>query len=212
MTARTQQYHNKKKTRSSLHTTLFHYFTKTPVVVILHIVHQPSWGVFSWRTCKLKSSTLWKRYVDEILEKIKTRHTQELTDHLNTAESTGNIQSAHEEEINRTISFLDMNIHHREDGSIKISLQKTHTHGPPLDSRTSHSYKKKSLLMGQHHHWGGGQTGERKTHTTCTNTLTDLLVNEHYLKFVSVITFTSPLLFLDFNLPYFIVFFSTLFF
>lgn len=39
--------------------------------------------------CRL---SLWKRYVDDILEKIKTRHTQTLTDHLNTIDNTGNIQ------------------------------------------------------------------------------------------------------------------------
>lgn len=43
-------------------------------------------------------------------------------------DDTGNIQSTQEEEINRTISFLDMNIHHREDGSIKITVYRKPTH------------------------------------------------------------------------------------
>lgn len=34
---------------------------------------------------------LWKRYVDDILEKIKACYTQELTDHLNTVDDTGNL-------------------------------------------------------------------------------------------------------------------------
>lgn len=65
--------------------------------------------------------SLWKRYVDGILEKIKASYTQELTDHLNS-----NIKFTHEE-ADRTIVFLDMKIHHEEDGSIKIYRKPAHT-------------------------------------------------------------------------------------
>ena len=40
--------------------------------------------------------TLWKRYVNDILEKVKAGH----TDHLNTMDISGNIKITHEEEIN----------------------------------------------------------------------------------------------------------------
>lgn len=69
--------------------------------------------------------TLWKRYVDDIPEKIKYGHTQELTDHLNTMDSAGNIKFTHEEDTNRTITFVDMKINHRDnddDDSIKITV------------------------------------------------------------------------------------------
>lgn len=36
-------------------------------------------------------------------------------------DNTGNIKFTHEEEHNRTMSFLDLNIHHKEDG-VKKSL------------------------------------------------------------------------------------------
>lgn len=63
--------------------------------------------------------TLWKWYVDDILEITKSGHTQEVTDHLNNMDDTGNIQFTHEEQINRTISFQDMNIYHRENATLK---------------------------------------------------------------------------------------------
>lgn len=55
--------------------------------------------------------TLRKRYVDDILEKRKPRHTQELTDHVNSIFTTGKMQLPHEEETSRTISFVAMNTH-----------------------------------------------------------------------------------------------------
>ena len=72
--------------------------------------------------------SLWKRYVDDILEKVKTGHTQSLTEHLNAIDETGNIKFTHEEEEQRSIAFLDMKIHHNEDGSIKIKVYRKPTH------------------------------------------------------------------------------------
>ncbi len=77
------------------------------------------------KQCKL---SLWKRYVDDILEKVKAGHTQELTDHLNSIDDTGSIKFTHEEETNRSIAFLDMKIQHREDGSIKIKVYRKPPH------------------------------------------------------------------------------------
>ena len=62
----------------------------------------------------------WKRYVDEILEKGKIRHTQALMDHLNSIDDTQNIKYMHKEGTNRSVAFLGMKIQHRDDGSIKI--------------------------------------------------------------------------------------------
>lgn len=96
--------------------------------------------------------------MDDILEKIKTGHTQELTEHLNTIDNTGNVKFMHEQEINRTISFLDMNIHHKEDGGIKITVYRKPTHRPvpPWDIRTPHSAQifsgQNTLRTGQTHH------------------------------------------------------------
>lgn len=42
--------------------------------------------------------TFWKRYVDDILEKIKRGCAQELTEHLNMVDATGNIKVPCEEE------------------------------------------------------------------------------------------------------------------
>ncbi|XP_060794656.1 uncharacterized protein LOC132897207 isoform X1 [Neoarius graeffei] len=72
--------------------------------------------------------TLWKRYVDDILEKVKRGHTQQLTDHLNTIDNTGNIKFTHEEETEQSIAFLDLKIHHTEEGDIKIKVHRKPTH------------------------------------------------------------------------------------
>ena len=50
---------------------------------------------------------MWKRYVDDILEVIKTGMTQQLTDHLNRVDETNSIKFTHEEEVEGTIPFLD---------------------------------------------------------------------------------------------------------
>lgn len=71
--------------------------------------------------------TFWRRYVDDKLEKIKAGQTQALTDHLNSMGTTDNIQITHKE-TNRTIAFLDTKIHHRQDGSIKITVYRQPTH------------------------------------------------------------------------------------
>ena len=75
--------------------------------------------------CRL---TLWKRYVDDILEKVKTGHTQQLTDHLNSIDHTGNIKFTHEEESDKSIAFLDIKIHHTDKGDIRINIHRKPTH------------------------------------------------------------------------------------
>lgn len=72
--------------------------------------------------------TLWKRYVDDILEKVKSGHTQQITDHLNTMDHNGQIKFPHEEEVNQSIAFLDINITHTDDGDIKVKMYRKPTH------------------------------------------------------------------------------------
>ena len=68
-------------------------------------------------TCK---PTLWKRYVDDVLEKIKRGKLKNLTDHLNTVDETNSITFTHEEECECAIPFLDTLITRKPDGSIKL--------------------------------------------------------------------------------------------
>ena len=75
--------------------------------------------------CRL---TLWKRYVDDILEKVKAGQTQLLTDHLNSIDHTGNIKFTHEEESEKSIAFLDIKIHHSPNGDICIKIYRKPTH------------------------------------------------------------------------------------
>lgn len=66
--------------------------------------------------------------MDDNLEKVKYREIQELTDHSKTMDSTENIKYSHEEETNRSTAFLDMKIHRRDDGSIKMTAYRKPTH------------------------------------------------------------------------------------
>ena len=72
---------------------------------------------------------LWKRYVDDVLEVIKDGQVQQLTDHLNTVDTTNNIKFTHEPEVEGVIPFLDILITKKDDGTVKlcVSCKMTHT-------------------------------------------------------------------------------------
>ena len=71
--------------------------------------------------------TLWKRYVDDILKKVK-KGIMIMTDHFNTTDTTGNIKFTHEEEEDCSLAFLDVKVRHIDDGSIKLSIYRKPTH------------------------------------------------------------------------------------
>ena len=50
---------------------------------------------------------LWKRYVDDVLEIIKDGEVNNLTEHLNQVDQTGNIKFTHEQDKDGQIPFLD---------------------------------------------------------------------------------------------------------
>ncbi|CAH1277267.1 Hypp9532 [Branchiostoma lanceolatum] len=76
-------------------------------------------------TCRPK---LWKRYVDDVMEIVKRGVQQELTDHLNNTDPTGNIQFTYEEEQNGTLPFLDTLLVRKEDGTVKLLVYRKTTH------------------------------------------------------------------------------------
>lgn len=85
--------------------------------------------------------SLWKRYVGDILEIIKTGHSQELTDHLNTLDKTNSIKFTHEERNRQNNTLFGPG--HKTFGRWQHKnphILKTHSHRsiPPLDIRTSH--------------------------------------------------------------------------
>ena len=55
-------------------------------------------------TCQAR---LWKRYVDDVMEILKKGCEQQLTAHLNTIDTTGNIKFTYEEESEGSLPFLD---------------------------------------------------------------------------------------------------------
>ncbi|KAH3700158.1 hypothetical protein DPMN_075128 [Dreissena polymorpha] len=63
-------------------------------------------------TCAPK---LWKRYVDDILEIVRKGHVNQLTEHLNTVDTTGSIKNTNEEEAEGKIPFLNSLIVRKED-------------------------------------------------------------------------------------------------
>ncbi|XP_072041354.1 uncharacterized protein [Amphiura filiformis] len=75
--------------------------------------------------CKPK---LWRRYVDDVLEIIQKGTTEQLTEHLNSIDPTGNIKFTHEEEDDRKIPFLDTLIVRKPDGTVKLLVYRKKTH------------------------------------------------------------------------------------
>ena len=63
---------------------------------------------------------LWKRYVDDVLEIIKDGEADNLMEHLNQVDQTGNIKFTHEQEKDGQIPFLDTLIVRKEDGTVKL--------------------------------------------------------------------------------------------
>ncbi|XP_072025387.1 uncharacterized protein [Amphiura filiformis] len=72
--------------------------------------------------------TLWKRYVDDILEIVNKEQVDNLTDHLNQSDPTGNIKFTYEKEQEGTIPFLDTLIVRKADGSVKLLVYRKVTH------------------------------------------------------------------------------------
>ena len=85
---------------------------------------------------------MWKRYVDDVLEIINNGKVDQLTEHLNQVDTTGNIKFTHEQESEGQIPFLDTLIVRKDDGSVKLLVyrKKTHTDqlsiAPPPPSQT----------------------------------------------------------------------------
>ena len=84
--------------------------------------------------------TLWKRYVDDILEKIQKGELQNLTDHLNRVNETGSIKFTHEEESNGSIPVLDTLITRKPDGTVKLLVYRKKTHTDQYLDFSSHHH------------------------------------------------------------------------
>ena len=82
--------------------------------------------------------SLWKRYVDDILEKVKSGQLDNLTSHLNVVDVTNNIKFTHEEEKDGMMPFLDTLIVRKPDGHVKILVYRKKTHTDQYLSFDSH--------------------------------------------------------------------------
>ncbi len=81
---------------------------------------------------------LWKRYVDDILEIVPHDKIEDLTDHLNSIDPTGNIKFTFQKEEDKKLPFLDTLIQRKEDGSVKLSVYRKKTHTDQYLSFQSH--------------------------------------------------------------------------
>jgi hypothetical protein len=71
---------------------------------------------------------MWKRYVDDILEIVQKDQVDNLTEHINQSDPTGNIKFTYEKESDGTIPFLDTLIVRKPDGSVKLLVYRKATH------------------------------------------------------------------------------------
>ena len=100
--------------------------------------------------------SLWKRYVDDTLEKIKRGQVIPLTEHLNGIDVTGNIKFTYDQENEGKLAFLDVLLSRRPDGSIKIQIYRKPTHTDAylmFDSHHpfQHKFSVIRTLLGRNH-------------------------------------------------------------
>ena len=81
---------------------------------------------------------LWKRYVDDVMEIMKKWCEQQLTAHLNTIDTTGNIKFTYEAESEGSLTFLDTVMVRKEDGTIKLLVYRKKTHTDQYLNFSSH--------------------------------------------------------------------------
>ena len=70
----------------------------------------------------------WYRYVDDIREAIKQDQAQNLTNYLNSVDTTGNIKNTSETEQDHTLPMLDVKMQVNDDGTINTSVYRKKTH------------------------------------------------------------------------------------
>ncbi|XP_072041401.1 uncharacterized protein [Amphiura filiformis] len=98
----------------------------SPVVANLYMEFLEQKAIASApRTCKPR---LWKRYVDDILEIVNKDQVDDLTEHLNQSDPTGNIKFTYEKEQEGKIPFLDTLNVRKPDGSVKLLVYRKVTH------------------------------------------------------------------------------------
>ena len=100
--------------------------------------------------------SLWKRYVDDTLEKIKRGQVIPLTEHLNSIDVTGNIKFTYDQENEGKLAFLDVLLSRRPDGSIKLQIYRKPTHTDAylmFDSHhpVQHKFSVIRTLLGRNH-------------------------------------------------------------
>ena len=66
--------------------------------------------------------TLWRRYVDDILNKVKIGTTETLTEHLNVQDPSGMIKFTNEEMQEQKLPFLDVKLIVNNDGSLRFQF------------------------------------------------------------------------------------------
>ena len=71
---------------------------------------------------------LWKRYVDDILNKVKSGTTETLTSHLNTQDPTDNVKFTNEESQDGKLPYLDVKLIVNDDGSVRLQIYRKPTH------------------------------------------------------------------------------------
>ena len=81
---------------------------------------------------------LWKRFVGETLEVIKRGSVAQITEHLNSVDSTGSIRFTYEEETDGQMLFLDTLLIREEDGNVKLLVYRKEKHTDQYLSFMSH--------------------------------------------------------------------------
>ena len=97
-------------------------FPLSPVLacMVMEVIEQNAIETF------FKPPSIWVRYVDDVYSIVKTNQIALFHDHLNTISSS--IKFTKELESEGTLSFLDVAVIRKTDGTLSTDLQKTYTH------------------------------------------------------------------------------------
>ena len=102
-------------------------------------------------TTFVKPPTFWKRYVDDTIVKQLNEHVNKFLEHLNSIHLR--IQFTHEEMKDNKISFLDVEIHLKEDKHVKLTIYRKKTHTDQyLNFESNHHISQKLGIINTFQH------------------------------------------------------------
>ena len=108
----------------------------SPIIANLYMEHIEQTALATCpEYCKPR---LWLRYVDDIFEIAPKQHLDDLTNHINQTDPTGNIKFTMEKETNNQQAMLDVLVKRNQNGTVTTTIFRKATHTDQYLNFTSH--------------------------------------------------------------------------